>query len=192
MPSPSTPFTAWHEAQHYPALMRISRARDWLCYTDSLTLLLAHTTQQQAQLLIAHEDDGFPQAEECLILQQPEDKIARIREGGWYHLGVLWISTRVVIPQPTLEAAGDLLRHLDQRSIGTALLFHNPKVIVGRLEFRPIVVQNATDPTLVSTTHHQSDTLWARRRLFDIEGNPLLIQEIFLPEIFEQAPCFPP
>lgn len=80
-----------------------------------------------------------------------------------------------------LRGAWKAMRGLGNRSLGS-LLFTHPLVIRQPLHFKAL---RAHHPLYRSATHMAGspDTLLARRSLFTLHGAPLLVTEVFLPEI---------
>jgi chorismate--pyruvate lyase len=82
-----------------------------------------------------------------------------------------------------LRGAWKAMRGLGNRSLGS-LLFTHPLVIRQPLHFKAL---RAHHPLYRSATQMgvAPDTLWARRSLFTLHGAPLLVTEVFLPEILK-------
>lgn len=82
-----------------------------------------------------------------------------------------------------LRGAWKAMNGLGNRSLGS-LLFTHPLVIRQPLHFKAL---RAHHPLYRSATQMDvsPDTLWARRSLFTLHGAPLLVTEVFLPEILK-------
>ncbi len=82
-----------------------------------------------------------------------------------------------------LRGAWKAMNGLGNRSLGS-LLFTHPLVIRQPLHFKALRVHH---PLYRSATQMEisPDTLWARRSLFTLQGAPLLVTEVFLPEILK-------
>lgn len=76
------------------------------------------------------------------------------------------------------------LQHLGNRSLGT-LLFTHPRVIREPLTFCALKPSHPLHRRTVETTGTSPARLWARRSLFTLNGAPLLVTEVFLPEILK-------
>jgi chorismate--pyruvate lyase len=102
------------------------------------------------------------------------------------------VYARVSMPESTYEAYKMQLENLGSKPIGETLLYSDPTFT--RSEFE--VKQLTQDDELLfdSLVHHQfyraviardthSHELWARRSVFTLSGNPLLITEVFMPDM---------
>lgn len=81
-----------------------------------------------------------------------------------------------------LRGAWKAMSGLGNRSLGS-LLFTHPLVNRQPLRFKELPSHH---PLYRSATHNlgrTSETLWARRSLFTLHGAPLLVTEVFLPDI---------
>jgi chorismate--pyruvate lyase len=93
-----------------------------------------------------------------------------------------WVFARTLIPATSLQRSVRRLTQLGERPLG-AVLFSDPKVIRGetqyaRLQQRHTLFQGACEHLTAAP-----ETLWGRRTLFTISARPLLVNEIFLPDI---------
>jgi chorismate-pyruvate lyase/SAM-dependent methyltransferase len=102
------------------------------------------------------------------------------------------VYARVSMPESTYEAFRIQLDNLGSRPIGETLLYSDPTYT--RTEFE--VKRLCQDDELLfdALVHHQfyramiakdtqSRELWARRSVFTLSGNPLLVTEVFMPDM---------
>jgi len=87
----------------------------------------------------------------------------------------------VVAPQH-LRGAWQALQHLGSRPLG-ALLFSHPLVQRAPLHFRELKASHPLYRRAIAMLDTPPEKLWARRSLFTLHGAPLLVTEVFLPEI---------
>lgn len=87
----------------------------------------------------------------------------------------------VVAPQQ-LRGAWQALQHLGNRPLG-ALLFAHPLVQRAPLHYRALKPNHPLYRRAIGTPDAPPQKLWARRSLFILHGAPLLVTEVFLPEI---------
>ena len=87
----------------------------------------------------------------------------------------------VVAPQH-LRGAWQALQHLGQRPLG-ALLFAHPLVQRAPLHYRTLKPNHPLYRRAAVALDAPPGKLWARRSLFSLHGAPLLVTEVFLPEI---------
>lgn len=88
-----------------------------------------------------------------------------------------------VIPAASLRGAWAQVTRLGTRPLGEAL-FSNPRVVRGELQYRRISTRH---PLLREAQRaglgKDAKQLWARRSVFALDGHPLMVTEVFLPEI---------
>ena len=95
-----------------------------------------------------------------------------------------WVFARTLIPATTLRGGARRLAHLRNRPLG-AVLFADPKVLRGELEVAELLPRHLLFRNAVRQLESPPDSLWGRRRLFYMDEKPLLVNEIFLPELPE-------
>ena len=74
------------------------------------------------------------------------------------------------------------LGRLGSRPLGEAL-FANPVVRRGPLRFRRLGAHDALRARIAAALGPHAPAHWARRSLFVLRGSPILVTEVFLPEI---------
>jgi chorismate--pyruvate lyase len=74
------------------------------------------------------------------------------------------------------------LTALGHRPLGAAL-FANPRVKRFPLEYRHLDQRHPLHRAACADTSTAHGPLWARRSLFALEGHPILVTEVFLPEV---------
>ena len=83
-----------------------------------------------------------------------------------------------------LRGAWKAMSGLGNRSLGS-LLFTHPLVIRQPLRFKALRSHHPLYRSATQNLEGASDALWARRSLFTLHGAPLLVTEVFLPEILQ-------
>ena len=89
-----------------------------------------------------------------------------------------------VVARKNLRGAWYGMSKLGNKSLGT-VLFTNPVIKRTPLRFRKL---NLTHPLFHRASKNMQvapDKLWARRSLFTLHGQPILVTEVFLPAILE-------
>ncbi len=152
-------------ARYWQAGLR-SPHKDWLLSRGSLTAYLIALSHGDFKVRVLHQGWHRPHLDERLALALPPSQRAWVREVALIGRGEIWIKARSIIPINTLRGRGRRLRYLGSRSLGS-LLFNG-----GRRE--EMVIQ-------------QTVTLLTRRSRFNYAGQPLLVQETFLPRLFDAA-----
>ena len=87
-----------------------------------------------------------------------------------------------VVAPHHLRGAWQALQHLGNRPLA-ALLFAHPLVQRAPLHYRTLKPNHPLYRRATVTLDTPPPKLWARRSLFNLHGAPLLVTEVFLPEI---------
>lgn len=124
-----------------------------------------------------------PNRDEGALLHLQPHELAYVREV------VLTCNDRPVVFAHSVAGASALrgpwaaLTLLGSRPLGE-VLFSNPRVVRGCLQYRRVDVRH---PLLSQAVRAgvvpPRAALWARRSLFSLHGQPLLVTEVFLPAI---------
>jgi chorismate-pyruvate lyase len=131
-------------------------------------------------------------ADEVALLKCYETPYGYIRETYLGEAGNPLVYARVTMPHDTYTANKEALDNLGARPIGETFLYKNPSLT--RSEFEVKRITQDDELLFDALVHHnfyeaviQKQTriheLWARRSVFTIAGNPLLITEVFLSNI---------
>ncbi len=107
---------------------------------------------------------------------------AWIREGQLLGDVQPWVFARTLIPADTLRGRGRRLTRLGTRPLGE-VLFTDPGVRRGPVAIARIAAGQRLHQRAFAADAEPSDPLWGRRSLFWIAERPLLVCEIFLPDL---------
>ena len=172
----------WQSAQHLPHAGISDSMRDWLLDDGSLTRRVVRNCPQRFRVQVLNQAWGIPLASEYKTLEMWSEAAAWIREVE-LHCGMTpWVFARTLIPQRSME--GDILRltELGDRPLGE-VLFSDPKARRDRVEVAELLPHHlmfrSATAHLATVPHH----LWARRTLYYMESRPLLVNEVFLPDL---------
>ena len=157
---------------------------DWLRDQGSLTRKVVQRCGGRFRVQVLEQGWTQPLPGEGLLLDMAQRQTAMLREVLLLCNEVPWVFARTLIPASTLQGAGRRLAHLRDRPLG-ALLFADPRVKRGALEVARLLPHHVLFRSAVDSLPVAPDALWARRTLFQLEGRPLLVNEVFLPEIPE-------
>jgi len=94
-----------------------------------------------------------------------------------------WVFARTVIPPATLRGKERHLAHLKDKPLG-AVLFTEPSMRRGEVEVASITPGQRLFHTATAHLSEPPDCIWGRRSIFYLHDKPLLVNEIFLPEIY--------
>lgn len=123
-----------------------------------------------------------PSHDETLTLGLRLDAWAWIREVQLLGDGQPWVFARTLIPSRTLRGRGRRLTRLGIRPLGE-VLFTDPNVRRDSVEMARIAFGHCLHQRAFTDLAESPDAIWGRRSVFWIAGNPLLVCEIFLPDL---------
>lgn len=159
----------------------------WLFHRGSLTQRLRQCCSGAVRVHVLWEGWGRPSRDEASALQLRLGARTWIREVRLLCGEQAWVFARTLIPAATLHGRGRGLRHLGNRPLGE-LLFSTAAVQRGAVEVAKITAQQHLYHRALPSAAPYPALLWARRSRFHFEQRPLLVCEIFLPDL----PASPP
>lgn len=93
-----------------------------------------------------------------------------------------WVFARTLIPATSLQRSVRRLTQLGEKPLG-AVLFSDPKVHRGVTQIARLQPKHPLFDAACIHIDDRPEMLWARRTMFYLAGRPLLVNEIFLPDI---------
>ena len=93
-----------------------------------------------------------------------------------------WLYGRTIIPECSLEGRVKELTQIGSIPLGR-LLFSDPKTQRDAFEFAHICPDELYHKRMQNFARHVTQKLWARRSVFSYDKKPLLLTELFLPEM---------
>ena len=119
-----------------------------------------------------------------------EGRVLRLRRGGVALLrevellcdGRPWVFARTLIPAASLQGSARRLTQLGERPLG-AVLFSDPAIRRGLTQVARLLPRHPLFQAACAHLQAPPAELWGRRTLFYVDGQPLLVNEIFLPDI---------
>ena len=160
-----TPARYWQAPLHSPH-------KQWVLARGSLTAHLVRLSGGDFKVQVLHQGWHKPSLNEQQTLNINHAQVAWIREVALIGQGQTWVTARSVIPLNALRGKGKRLRYLGSRSLGS-LLFKGGQ--------RGQMWIHAPNP---------QQKYWTRRSCFYYGGQALLVQESFLPALFESSEFF--
>ncbi|MEY2864531.1 MAG: hypothetical protein RLY58_2238 [Pseudomonadota bacterium] len=155
------PIVYWQSPRRCVAVMP-RPLRPWLLAQGSLTRQLRAHGAGRFRVEPIVEHFGRPLLHEARLLGVPAHQYAWIRVVRLHGRDdEAWVLARSVMPIRALRGQGRRLRHLGSRSLGSLLFARHP-------------------PRCCRQVACLSEG-WARRSRYDWHGQPLLVQECFLP-----------
>jgi len=156
--------------------------RDWLCEQRSLTRRLRLQCPAPFSLELLSQRWERPLADERLALKIRPGRLTLVRQVRMLCAGRALVFARSVIPADTLRGRPGRLAHLGTRPLAD-MLFTEGGVKRGEMEFALLGPGAPLCGLTIQALNTEPHGLWARRSLFLIRRKPLLVSEVFLPEI---------
>jgi chorismate--pyruvate lyase len=178
--------------------------RDWLLDNTSLTLRIKQHCHARAlgsfSVKLLWQGMAIPSNDESQRLDQKYRRYALIREVLLFCGDTPLIFARTVIPIKTLTGRQRQLAHLGNRPLGEFLFSHPclerdamevSVITAGHQLYKATISGLSMAEFFQSEQHEQSEiprSIWARRSVFRLQSKALLVAEVFLPELLQQAP----
>jgi chorismate--pyruvate lyase len=155
--------------------------RRWLTQGGSLTRALrAHCADFRVRR--ARQAVGRPITDEHQPLNIPHGRPALIREVVLYCADQALVFAHTVVPDAKLRGPWRALAKLGDRPLGAAL-FTDPRIVRFPMSYRHIHRHHPLHRRARDVVGTLPDRLWARRSRFKLEGQAILVTEVFLPEV---------
>lgn len=154
----------------------------WLLDRASLTHRVQQACGGTFRVEVLGQGWQRPEREERLALSMRRNTLAMVREVRLLCDEQLWVFARTVVPLRTLSGAQRRLGELGSRPLG-ALLFTDRSLERGELELARIRPGQRLFAAATAGIKPTPGEVWARRSVFFVRGKPLLVQELFLPEL---------
>lgn len=153
----------------------------WLRDRGSLTARLKRAAKGEFRLNLLRQGWARPLDSERRLLGMRPGGVAILREVEMLCGEVPWVFARTLIPVSSLQGPARRLALLEDRPLGE-VLFADSSMRRGVTQMARL--QPGHTLFASATVHLQSaETVWGRRTLFHLAGKPLLVNEIFLPDI---------
>ncbi|WP_194756151.1 chorismate--pyruvate lyase family protein [Aliidiomarina indica] len=152
-----------------------TRLAGWLLDSGSLTAKIKALNPEFAVRVLG-QTEGIAEPCEYAALQIPEEPVT-IREVLLYSAGSALVFARSILPHQRL-AANPELTSLGNQPLGEHL-FTRTDTIPGPIEIAPFAPDSGAG-RLNTALHANTQSLWGRRRVFDIAGTRILVSEVFL------------
>jgi len=157
----------------------------WLLDPASLTRRIQSACHGSFRVEVLFQGWARPQHNEMRELGMRAGSSGFVREVHLLCDDHPWVFARTVIPRTTLTGPRRCLTRLKSRPLG-AVLFADPSMQRGPVEIARLTPCDKLYPSAIQHLAQRPKTIWGRRSLFTLGGKPLLVSEIFLPDI---PPC---
>lgn len=154
----------------------------WILHPHSFMQRLRQKGALNPRIQVLRQSWQFPTLDEKKILGMKTRAYALIREVLIYSDGKKWMYARTVFPRKTLTGKQLCLARLKNRSLGS-VLFKDP--MLERSPFDVVCLSNdmLLHQYIIHEANIEKKDLWARRSVFTLHEKPLLLTEVFLPDI---------
>ena len=143
------------------------RVRAWLLDEGSLTERLVAVGGDSFRVRVIAQSWARPLPGERRALAMQTHAVALVREVELECHDAPWVFARSILPARSLEGALRHLRRFGARSLGAQLFSQRG---MQREEFE-----------IACANLYPDELTWARRSVFHVQQQPLLVQEVFLP-----------
>jgi chorismate--pyruvate lyase len=154
----------------------------WLSHKGSFMRRLKKYGVESAVIQVLTQSWFYPTQEESALLKIKPRQLVLVREVLITSPDAKWMFARTVLPRATLTGKERRLAHLKNRSLGS-VLFKDPLLRRGEFEVACVRRGSAWYQKIVNTQAIEADEFWARRSVFLINRKPLLLTEIFFPDV---------
>ena len=156
----------------------------WLFDPNSLTARLVDACGGQFRVEVISQAWQRPMLNEEQCLNMPVCHHALVRQVYLYCDDRPWVFARTVIPRTTLSGEERQLAYLRDKPLG-AVLFAEPTMRRSEVEVAEIHRGQRLYQTATATAglNDKPASIWGRRSVFYLHNKPLLVSEIFLPDI---------
>lgn len=152
----------------------------WLLDPASLTRRIQSACHGCFRVEVLFQGWARPQHNEARELGMRHGSTGFVREVYLLCDGHPWVFARTVIPRTTLTGPRRCLTRLKSRPLG-AVLFADPSMRRGPVEIARLSPCDKLYPAATRHLIQQPESIWGRRSVFRLDGEPLLVSEIFLP-----------
>jgi chorismate--pyruvate lyase len=159
------------------------RWRPWLTYPRSLTRRIVERSRTFRVELLAQRM-RFANDDEYRALGRPPHRLVLVREVLLHADDRAVVMAHSVVARRDVEGPWRSLVGLGTRPLA-AVLFADPRVRRSDFEYARIDRRHALWKSACRLLGRELPAMWARRSLFRRNGRPLMVTELFLPELAE-------
>ena len=158
------------------------RLRAGLFQTGSLSRYLQEKCTGVFRVQPEAEAWRLPMPDEAARLSLGGDETAFIREAWLQSDEQRLVYARTVIPRATLAGTGGRLARLGARPLGE-VLFAEAGACRSNMRYARLPPESDLGRLIKDRRQDMAEAPWARQSLFHLRNRPLLISEVFLPEL---------
>jgi chorismate--pyruvate lyase len=174
--------SSWRPAAHWLRPSLPARLRPWLLDPASLTERIICSCRGAFRVQVLDQAWRRPLPSETQALALKPGRRAWVRQVRLFCDRSPWVYARTVIPPSTLTGAQRRLARLRSRSLG-AVLFADPSMRRGPMEVARLAPGDALYALATRDLKKRPAEVWGRRAVFRLRDKPLLVSEMFLPDL---------
>ena len=174
----------WRPRRHLPRGIVPPNLSSWLFDTSSLTQRLRQACHGRFQVRVVSEAQARPLRDERVALEMRGHEGAVVRMVYLLCDGRPWVFARTVIPLRTLSGPQRRLAYLGSKPLGE-MLFADKSMRRSEVEVARLAAGSTVFSMATQALEHAPDEIWGRRSVFHLQNKPLLVSEIFLPDLLE-------
>lgn len=174
----------WRARRHLFSANIPAEEAFWLFDDSSLTARIQQACKGEFRVEVITQSWQRPMLNEEQRLRIRAGRNALVRQVYLYCDDTPWVFARTVIPHGTLYGKESHLAHLHNKPLG-AVLFADPTMRRGEVEVAEIKAGQRLFQTATASMKNKPVSIWGRRSVFYLHGKPLLVNEIFLPDILK-------
>ena len=156
----------------------------WLFDQGSLTRRLQERCQGTFSVRVISQAWQRPMLNEAQRLGMADNRLALIRQVYLLCDDTPWVYARTVIPRSSLGGPRRHLASLGSKPLG-AVLFADPNMQRDEVEVACIRQGQRIFNSAVQALTETPAQIWGRRSVFYLGNKPLLVNEVFLPDILQ-------
>lgn len=155
---------------------------DWLYDAASLTKRLKQASSGRFQVRILSQVWQRPMRCERQLLGLGDRQFALVRQVYLLCDEQVVVFARTVLPGPLLKSRYRYLARLGGKPLGE-VLFRDKSMRRSEVQLTQILPEHEIFSLVMRGSAESSVSLWGRRSLFQLGGQPLLVSEVFVPPL---------
>ena len=171
----------WRQLRHAVVPFNIFQ---WLRDKGSLTTRIRYNCKERFRVNVLEQGWGRPFYSEQQQLSMRNKERAVIRAVHLLCDDIPWVFARTLIPASSLRGPAKRLTMLGDKPLG-AVLFADPTIKRGQTQVARLLPRHPLFSYATRRIDPQPAEIWGRRTIFYLAGYPILVNEIFLPDVPE-------
>lgn len=175
-------WTRWHQPQRR---LMPAKLASWLTETSSLSRRLQAHNHYDFSVELLGNSWIKPLTDEAILLGLAVNELAYQREVRLMDGDTANVYARTIVPRTTYMMMQHRFNSLGNKPLAE-LLFTDPSVKRGLIEVACLKPEQWLYEMAVLDEDYRPEELWARRSSFYLNGKILLVNEIFLPTLWDK------